>query len=172
MNIKIYSRWDGTKVLLEREGNSLREVVIAAVSSGADLSGADLSGADLRGAYLSDADLSDAYLRGADLRGADLRGAPSIENIHQKVYAAASQPEALDMSDWHSCETTHCRAGWVVTVAGKEGKKLEKKIGPAAAATLIYLKSDPSLDKIPSFHCSNDEAMEDMKRLAEQEAAQ
>lgn len=43
--------------------------------SGADLGGADLGGADLVGAYLSDADLSGANLRGANLRDANLRGA-------------------------------------------------------------------------------------------------
>ncbi|OYZ07674.1 MAG: hypothetical protein B7Y36_19020 [Novosphingobium sp. 28-62-57] len=125
--------------------------------SGADLSGADLSDADLRGADLSDADLRDADLSGADLRGADLRdadlsgadlrdadlsGAPIIAQIHQRVYEAASQPNALNMSDWHTCDTTHCRAGWVVALAGDEGKALEKRIGTPAAATLIYEVSE------------------------------
>jgi hypothetical protein len=87
------------------------------------------------------------------------------------VYEAASKPDALDMSDWHTCETTHCRAGWVVTLAGKEGLDLEKKLGPGAAATLIYLKSDPKLERIPSFNSSNETAMADMKRLAEEDAA-
>src|SRR5436309_3202922 len=35
---------------------------------------------------------------------------PKIENIHQKVFAAVSLPGALNMRDWHTCETTHCRA--------------------------------------------------------------
>jgi len=168
---KIYSRWDRTKVLFEREGYSLREVVLAGVSSGANLSGANLRGADLSGANLRGADLSGANLRGANLRDADLRGVPSIENIHQKVYAAASAPNALDMSDWHTCDTTHCRAGWVVTLAGQDAKALEEKIGTGPAATLIYLKSDPNIGNIPDFHCSYDAAMEDMKRLADLEAS-
>ena len=132
---------------------------------------ADLSGADLRDADLSGAVLSGAVLSGADLSGADLRDAPKIENIHQKVYAAASQPGALDMGDWHICETTHCRAGWVTHLAGEEGKALEERIGTPAAASLIYLASDPTLDRFPDFYCSNADALEDMKRLAELEAA-
>jgi len=65
---------------LEKEDNSIKETVITAVKSGADLTGADLRGADLRGADLIGADLTGAYLTGADLRGAyligaDLRGA-------------------------------------------------------------------------------------------------
>ncbi len=152
--------------------------------SGADLSGADLRGADLRGADLSDADLSGADLSGADLRGAvlsdaDLRDAvlsdadwiPKIENIHQAVYAAASAPDALDMGDWHRCETTHCRAGWVTHLAGEGGKVLEGCYGPASAAALIYMASDPTLEKIPDFYCDNKAALADMKRLAERVSA-
>ena len=163
-----------------------------AVLSGADLSGADLSGADLRGAVLSGAVLSGAVLSGAvlrgavlsgavlrdaDLSGADLSGAPKIENIHQKVYEAASAPKALDMGIWHddayeegNCGTTHCRAGWVVALAGKEGRELEERIGTPAAASLIYLASDPDLDRFPNFYCGNEAALADMKRLAEAEA--
>ena len=142
---------------------------------GAYLSGAYLIGATLRGANLRGADLSDANLRGADLSdanliGANLRDAPVIHDIHRKVYEAASQPGALDMGDWHTCETTHCRAGWVVLLAGDEGKALEDKIGTPAAAMLIYLASDPNLEKLPDFYCSNDAALADMARLAGVEA--
>ena len=74
-----------TDEVLYAGGGTLRDVVVAAVKSGADLSsaslsgahlyGADLSGADLRGASLSGAHLSGADLRGADLSGANLYGA-------------------------------------------------------------------------------------------------
>ena len=150
---------------------------------GADLSGADLSGADLREADLSEADLSGAYLREADLRWADLSGAylreadlrwaylseaPVIEDIHAKVYAAASQPGALDMGKWH-CGTSHCRAGWVVTLAGKEGSDLEARIGTPAAAMAIYMASDPDrwkTERLPDFYCDNATALADMARMA------
>jgi len=154
-----------------RDADLSGAVLSGAVLSGAVLRDADLSGADLRDADLSGAVLSGAVLSGADLSGADLRDAPKIENIHQKVYAAASQPGALDMGDWHICETTHCRAGWVTHLAGEEGKALEERIGTPAAASLIYLASDPTLDRFPDFYCSNADALEDMKRLAELEAA-
>jgi uncharacterized protein YjbI with pentapeptide repeats len=113
-----------------------------------------------------------ADLSGADLRDAVLSGAPKIENIHQAIYAAASAPNALDMGQWHNaCGTAHCRAGWAVALAGEAGKALEGKIGTPAAATLIYLASDPDLDRFPSFYCSNAEALADMKASAEAEAA-
>jgi len=139
--------------------------------SGSNLSGSDLRGSNLRGSDLSGSDLRDSNLSGSDLRGSNLRGVPKIEKIHQAVYAAASAtPEALDMGSWHACETTHCRAGWVVTLAGEAGKAMEWCLGTPAAAALIYLKSDPTIGKIPNFYADNEAAMEDMKRLAEQEA--
>ncbi len=144
--------------------------------SNANLSYANLSGADLRGAYLSNANLSYAALSGADLRRANLRGAPSclrVPNIHSAVYAAASVEGALKMDEWHkngdACGTTHCRAGWVVTLAGPAGKALEWALGTSAAAAIIYMASDPKLEKIPDFYCDNETALADMKRLAELE---
>ena len=161
-------------------GADLRGAVLrGAVLRGADLRGADLRGAVLRGAVLRDAvlsgaDLRDAVLRGAVLRDADLsenlEGVPFIKDIHQTVYNACTvSPDALDMVGWHKCETTHCRAGWVVTLAGEGGKALEFAMGTPAAAAIIYLKSDPKLEKMPDFYCSNEEALADMKRLADAE---
>jgi uncharacterized protein YjbI with pentapeptide repeats len=146
-------------------GSDLRGAVLI----GAVLRGADLRGADLRGAALRGAVLRGAVLIGADLRGSDLSGSdwlPKIENIHVAVLAAASNPGALDMNQWHTCDTTHCRAGWVVTLAGDGGRVLEGVYGTAAAAALIYQASDPTLERIPDFYCSNEDAMADMARLA------
>ncbi len=135
--------------------------VRAAVSADDDLRDAVLRDVALRGAYLSGADLSD--------------GCPiKIEHIHQRVYEAASQEGALDMRSWHadgSCGTTHCRAGWVVHLAGDAGRALEWVMGTPTAAAMIYMASDPQLERIPDFYCTNAEALEDMQRLAEAEAA-
>jgi hypothetical protein len=93
---------------------------------------------------------------------------PIIPDIHKAVYAAASQPGALAMKTWHTCESTHCRAGWVVTLAGEAGKKLEARFGPLLAAMKIYDASDPSFKINPCrFFDDNQAALADMKRLAE-----
>jgi len=149
---------------------------------GADLRGADLRGADLRGADLRGADLRGADLRGADLGGADLGGAdlggaktdlevPTIPDIHKKVYERiAKNPESFDMHSWHSeCGTTHCIAGHVVLLAGEAGIKLENQTQTLTAAELIYLKSDPNFQKMPNFYADNEEAIEELKKLAEVE---
>jgi len=92
---------------------------------------------------------------------------PKIENIHQKIYKAASKPDALDMSDWHTCKTTHCRAGWVVHLSGQEGKELENKLGtPLAAAKIYNESSDIKIHWALQFFEDNDIALNDMKRCA------
>ena len=143
--------------------------------SGANLSNANLSNANLSNANLSNANLIGAYLSNADLSTADLSGVPKIENIHQAVFAAASRDGALNMGAWHQdgnvCGTTHCRAGWVVSLAGPGGHALEWAMGTPAAAAIIYIASDPTLERIPDFYCSNEAALTDMKQLAELEAA-
>ena len=73
--IEIKSIWGSVLFAYEKEDNSLRDVVIKAVKTGAYLTGAYLTDADLTGADLRDADLTGANLTGADLRGAYLTGA-------------------------------------------------------------------------------------------------
>ena len=72
--IEIRHRSTGA-VLYAGDGESVLEVVAAAVQGGADLGEADLGGADLRWANLGGANLGGADLGGADLRWANLRGA-------------------------------------------------------------------------------------------------
>ena len=72
------------------------------------------------------------------------------------------------MDDWHTCDTTHCRAGWVVTLAGDAGKALEAWHDTALAAQLIYRESGYPINP-NRFYDSNEDAMADMKRLAEME---
>ena len=94
---------------------------------------------------------------------------PVIKNIHQKVFEAALKPQALDMRNWHTCKTMHCRAGWVVTLAGEEGRNLEKKTSTLFAAMQIYKASSPIRVSPPRFFDTNEKALEDMKKCAEKE---
>lgn len=98
--------------------------------------------------------------------------------IDQRVYQfVTDECKGLDMDDWHGdgnpenwCGTTHCRAGAAIACQGKQGIELERAFGSAVAGALIYAASYRAAGKpitIPDFYASNDEAMEDMKRLAE-----
>jgi len=74
------------------------------------------------------------------------------------------------MSTWHTCDTTHCRAGWVEFLAGAEGKKLAEQTSTLFAAMQIYHKSCPDIPVSPvRFYETNEVAMADMKRCAELE---
>jgi uncharacterized protein YjbI with pentapeptide repeats len=139
----------------------------------ADLRGANLSGTDLRGTDLRDANLRDANLRGANLRGANLRDAnlslgiiiPAIPNLDAAILAAVEAGGRLKMDTWHTCKTTHCRAGWAITLAGEEGANLEAELGSCAAGALIY---QVSAGYVPNFYASDSEAMADIQAHAQQ----
>jgi hypothetical protein len=72
------------------------------------------------------------------------------------------------MDDWHTCNTTYCRAGWVIHLAGEAGYELEKKTSPLFAAMQIYKKSGYQINPCRFFD-DNETAMADIKKLAEQE---
>lgn len=91
---------------------------------------------------------------------------PVIPEIHKAVYDAASKPGALCMTNWHTCQTTHCRAGWVTTLAGEAGKRLEKETSPLFAAMQIYKASGYEISPCRFFD-SDEAALEDMRRLAD-----
>jgi hypothetical protein len=75
------------------------------------------------------------------------------------------------MGDWHTCESTHCRAGWAVALAGEAGVALEKFYNTPLAAMMIYDASDPTFKINPGrFYDGNEAALEDMRKLAEQAA--
>jgi hypothetical protein len=142
----------------------------------ADLSGANLSGANLTRANLTWADLSGANLSGANLTWADRSGAnltrayiPKIDRLHSKILEAINAGGKLEMNTWHTCETTHCRAGWAICLAGESGKKLEESVGSSAAGALIFAASYPE-QKVPDFYATNKDAMDDIERCAREES--
>jgi DNA-binding transcriptional ArsR family regulator len=89
---------------------------------------------------------------------------PVVEDLDRKVAeAVGEQGEALDMGRWH-CGTTHCRAGWAITLAGEAGAALEAKVGSEMAGRLIYEASTGRM--APDFFASNSDALADIRRCA------
>lgn len=91
---------------------------------------------------------------------------PVIPDIHKAIYAACSAPGALDMDRFHVCETTHCRAGLAVHLAGEAGYRLEKRTSSVFAAMMIYKASGAPISPCRFFD-DGPTAMADMKRLAD-----
>ena len=159
---------------------------------GAYLAGTNLAGADLAGAYLAHANLAGArgfdpkdhveptepYVRNTG-REARLDSArryrerhpevPVVEHLDAKVLQAVQTPgNTLEMGDWHTCNTTHCRGGWAVHLAGKAGYELEAKLGSAElAARAIYRAST---GRVPHFFATNERALDDIQRCAAEES--
>lgn len=104
---------------------------------------------------------------------------PIIQNIHQKVLdVIQSDGCKLQMDDWHSdlniqegrhCGTTHCRAGWVVYLAGVEGRRLEEATLTEFAAKQIYKASSKIRVSPNQFYTTDEKAMADIVRCAELE---
>jgi uncharacterized protein YjbI with pentapeptide repeats len=158
--------------------------------TGTDLTAADLTRAKIADANLAYANLTDAYLAYAEnvptdiappdpaeaaltqaqryaRRAASFRErfpeVPVIEALDAKILAAVEQGGTLDMAAWHKCETTHCRAGWAITLAGERGAELEQSFGPAGAARRIYLAST---GRVPFFYASDEAALADIRAHA------
>ena len=71
------------------------------------------------------------------------------------------------MRAWHTCEKTHCRAGWIVALAGEEGRVLERRFDTALAAMMISDASAPGYEISPCrFFDDNEKALEDMRETA------
>ena len=167
-----------------------RAYLADAYLAGADLAdaylaGANLAGADLAGADLADADLaraknvpetngSECAQESTDPRERQRQRAerfrarfpdvPVVEQLDAKILAVVDTGQGkLQMDSWHTCETTHCRAGWAITLAGDGGKRLEERCGSEDAGRRIYLAST---GRCPWFFDSDEGALEDMRKQA------
>ena len=117
---------------------------------------ADLSNYNLRRADLSDADLIRANLSDADL---DLQVKEGL--LLEVAKVALASDEALEMSEWHSsCGTAHCIAGWAVTLAGKEGEKLEGRFGTAIVGLKLL-----GVEAYGHFHDGNKKGREYLQSI-------
>ena len=154
--------------------------------AGADLTDANLARANLTDAYLAGADLAGAKNVG-ETNGSEVKQSepadraerqrlraqryreqhpevPVVEALDAKLLSILESGKGkLKMSTWHTCRTTHCRAGWAITLAGDAGKVLEEKYGPQRAGTLIYRAST---GHVPHFFATDERALEDIREQA------
>ena len=178
--IKLHELW------LKEEGGERLDVSRCDLQE-LDFSRSNFSGAYFSGANFTDANFTDANFLRANFSFANFSGAnfshanfslanfsdavglppsPIIENIDKKLLKILeSEENSLDMYAWHTCETTHCRAGWYIVLAGDEGRKLEEELRTNVAGALIFHASYPK-KRIPDWCADNDDALEDIRRNA------
>jgi len=121
---------------------------------------------EARDANLIGASLRDAILIGANLRG--VVGLPIVDDAPQRLQAVAAtvldgDGATLAMGKWHTCDTTHCLAGWAIHQAGTIGKTLESLHGPHMAGLLLLGHEAAS-----HFFDSNEDATEWLRSVVQE----
>ena len=79
----------------------------------------------------------------------------------QSAAVAALMPGALDMTAWHTCETTHCIGGTAIHQAGEVGWRLEAVVGPHVAALMLL-----GVEAHCHFYDSTEDAAEWLRSVA------
>ncbi len=136
--IEIKNRFTG-KVIFSFECETVKECVIEAVNSRANLSGANLSGADLSRANLSGADLSVADLSEANLSGANL----------SRANLSVADLSVADLSVADLSRANLSRAD--LSGADLSGADLDMSCFPLKCGTL-YIKTTKRLRVQLAFH--------------------
>jgi len=87
-----------------------------------------------------------------------------VPSLDRCILGAIEAPGAgLDMGAWHSCATTHCRAGWAITLHPL-GAELESVFGARMAGAVIYLRST---GEVPDFYAGDADALASIRAGAE-----
>jgi len=104
---------------------------------------------------------NDPYSRMAQalVRCAELEPLPGLD---ASILAAIELGGSLDMRHWHTCDTTHCLAGFAVTLHPR-GRALEEVFGSRLAGSAIYLVSTGA---IPDFFASDEDALASIRKGA------
>jgi hypothetical protein len=93
-------------------------------------------------------------------------GEVAEERVRNVAIAALATDDALNMSDWHTCNTTHCIAGWGVHQQGEAGYALEDETDGETAGLIIL-----GLEATRYFYTSTDMARDWLRtKLAPAEA--
>jgi hypothetical protein len=96
---------------------------------------------------------------------------PVLPRIDSAVLAAVEAPgNKLNMGEWHTCGTTHCRAGWAIHLAGAEGYALEGEVGAWNAGAAIYAASRPG-QALPDFFGVTSDVLASLRADAAREEA-
>lgn len=106
---------------------------------------------------------------------------PVVEHLHNRIADALEQGGAVNMNAWHGKNHTeyqtgfwgqeHCYAGWILRMAGEQGRLLQEEVDAPLAALLIlaasclYLTDHEEIN----FYASATEAKHWIERCAQHE---
>ena len=84
---------------------------------------------------------------------------PKVKNLYSQIFNKINNEScSIKMDQVHTCETTHCIAGWTIFLCGQEGKDLEQEYGWELAARKIHEKNYPK-KRLPYYYASNEAAL-------------
>jgi len=123
--------------------------------------------ANLGGCSTNDADDANRYgdvnthnrMAIALVRIADIEPLPELD---ANILTAIEGGNTLEMDIFHTCETTHCRAGFAITLHPR-GRELEEEFGSRLVGGAIYLVSTGT---IPNFFATNEDALASIRKGA------
>jgi hypothetical protein len=184
IKLQILSIYGSILFECEKENNTIKDTLLEALKSGANLYGANLEGANLKGANLEGANLEGANLEGANLYGANLYGAnlkgAYLEgaNLKKIVSITTILPEG-ELIVWkklagnmiakllipenakrvNAIGSRKCRFEFAKVLIIFDGKKRVKEGFGTYDSTLIYKVGEmvypDSFDPSPLIECSN-----------------
>jgi len=93
------------------------------------------------------------------VRIAELEPLPGLD---ASILVALESGYTLNMDAYHTCATTHCLAGFAVTLHPR-GTEMEEEFGSRLAGSAIYLASTGA---IPDFFASDEDAMASLRKGA------
>lgn len=108
--------------------------------------GTNLRRASFSGTRLINVDFHGAQVQHASLTSSDClktpRDLPIVRDASTRLLEVAQtvlqdSDLRLCMSEWHTCHSTHCIAGWAIHLAGPLGELLEAEFGPANAGLFL-----------------------------------
>lgn len=122
------------------------------------------TGPELMAIYLQGEDHCDAERAGDEIycRLKALK-VPTVMDIDAMILPYCEIKNGLEMKDVHTCETTHCRAGWYCFTNGQE---LEKQVGWWMAGVLLFRASYPDKPIPDFFNYNNDAVLADIRANA------
>ena len=72
------------------------------------------------------------------------------------------------MNEWHNeCGTVHCWAGWIVNLAGENGRALEEQTDTAFAAMMIFKASNGESITPENFYLTQEDGLNKIKEMAQ-----
>jgi hypothetical protein len=99
----------------------------------------DCTNCNFKNAHLHSINFKQTTLKNSNFE--NITGIKIVSDTQQRLIAVAkdalASKDTLQMDLWHTCNTTHCIAGWAIHHAGEIGYCMENEIGAPIAGLIL-----------------------------------